>query len=412
MASNVYTKNEILQNLASRGYFIDAYTLGTFFEKWKIEAIFEDEQGSEFYDKNTLDIVLEKLFQTSGQNIQQEETPAIRELSPLKPRPQPQIQNVQPNMPPNIPLMPNQQMQYNQQYQQPYAPYPNMPMQQPYMPYPQQPYAPYLNMPQNIPNQQMQFNQPSASMNLNKVEEISLKNEEMDIADEELQINDVQTEEILNNISLSDGTPLMDKIKGTSSAQEPKESSQDFIPIEPIPTKPVNSELKDKPGILEGAMEAAGMASETPSASNVSFDDIPEGGDSSDFDDISLLSESLEAQEKFRQYVVSELSKKNVDLTPKGNEFKLDISERTISMIARTMAKKIAKNINAIFAADAKSSTQIETIKQENEKLAKKSKELEEQNRKLRLLLTESNKNLNSYKPSVFGLYKKVKPDK
>jgi enoyl-CoA hydratase/carnithine racemase len=58
---------------------------------------------------------------------------------------------------------------------------------------------------------------------------------------------------------------------------------------------------------------------------------------------MSLLSESLEAQEKLREYVVSELSKKNVDLTPKGNEFKLDISERTLNMIARSMAKKIAK---------------------------------------------------------------------
>ena len=35
---------------------------------------------------------------------------------------------------------------------------------------------------------------------------------------------------------------------------------------------------------------------------------------------------------------------------------------------------------------------------------------LEDQNKKLRLLLAESNKNLNWYKPSVFGLYKKVPP--
>ena len=47
MASNIYTKNEILQTLASKGYFIDVYTLNTFFTKWNIEAIFEDEQGGE-----------------------------------------------------------------------------------------------------------------------------------------------------------------------------------------------------------------------------------------------------------------------------------------------------------------------------------------------------------------------------
>ena len=65
MTSNVYTKNEILQSLASKGYFIDAYTLDTFFEKWKVEAIFEDEQGSEFYDKNALDLVMNNLFSSS-----------------------------------------------------------------------------------------------------------------------------------------------------------------------------------------------------------------------------------------------------------------------------------------------------------------------------------------------------------
>ena len=93
-----------------------------------------------------------------------------------------------------------------------------------------------------------------------------------------------------------------------------------------------------------------------------------------------------------------------------SNEFKLDISERTINMIARTMAKKIAKHVSAICSADSKAITQLEEIKQENKKLEKKAKELENQNKKLRLLLAESNKNLNSYKPSIFGLYKKVPP--
>jgi hypothetical protein len=67
MASNVYTKNEILKELANRGYFIDSYTLDTFFQKWKIEAIFEDEQGSEFFDKNTLDLVLSNLFSQNNE---------------------------------------------------------------------------------------------------------------------------------------------------------------------------------------------------------------------------------------------------------------------------------------------------------------------------------------------------------
>ena len=72
MASNVYTKNEILQSLASKGYFIDSYTLDTFFKKWQVEAIFEDEQGSEFYDKNTLDLVLSNLFNLENKTEEKE----------------------------------------------------------------------------------------------------------------------------------------------------------------------------------------------------------------------------------------------------------------------------------------------------------------------------------------------------
>ena len=67
MASNIYTKNEILQALASKGYFIDVYTLNTFFTKWNIEAIFEDEQGGEFFDKNALDLVLNNLFNAKNE---------------------------------------------------------------------------------------------------------------------------------------------------------------------------------------------------------------------------------------------------------------------------------------------------------------------------------------------------------
>ena len=142
--------------------------------------------------------------------------------------------------------------------------------------------------------------------------------------------------------------------------------------------------------------------------------DIPE--DSSNFDDITLLSESFEAQEKLREYVMSELSKNNMDVSSQkqlnNNEFKLDISERTLNMIARTMAKKIAKYVGSIMAADAKQSSKAVRFEEENKRLIQKTRELEEQNRKLRLLLAESNKNLNSYKPSIFGLYKKVTPKK
>ena len=121
MASNVFTKNEILQNLASKGFFIDSYTLDTFFAKWKIEAIFEDEQGSEFFDKNALDLVLNNLFGAQNTTEEQQEEPAIKELKPPKedvsfnenkpqqnvnfsPNPQVQNQNFNQGFNPNIVL--------------------------------------------------------------------------------------------------------------------------------------------------------------------------------------------------------------------------------------------------------------------------------------------------------------------
>ena len=73
MTSNVYTKSEILKNLSDKGYFIDSYTLDTFFKKWQIEAIFEDEQGSEFYDKNALDTMLNNLFNLKEEKEKKEQ---------------------------------------------------------------------------------------------------------------------------------------------------------------------------------------------------------------------------------------------------------------------------------------------------------------------------------------------------
>lgn len=373
MTSNVYTKNEILQNLASKGYFVDAYTLDTFFEKWKIEAIFEDEQGSEFYDKNALDLILNNMFAPSSnyqkEQEQKEEIVSIRTLeAPKEPYSAPVDNSV-------VDVTQSQAVQTIQQIE----PQPSEIIPQPVY---EQPYSqpPVQNnpsvYPQNIPL-------------------------------------DSDVNNILNNIALSDGTPLIDKV------QEP---SGDFMKIDLVNEPEMNIQTpseepfdfgiqkEKKIGILEGAMLASGQEYiQEPSIPELpASSDIAQVEDDSDFDDISLLSESYEAQEKFREYVVSELSKKNVDLTPKTNEFKLDISERTLNMIARTMAKKIAKHVSQICCADAKSSAKLEEIEEKNKKLEQRARELEEQNKKLRLLLVESNKNLNSYKPSILGLYKKV----
>ena len=349
MASNVFTKNEILQSLASKGFFVDAYTLDTFFDKWKIEAIFEDEQGTEFYDKNALDLVLDKLFNSSAEDTKEEKQEEPRLIQPQTQQPTVEIT------------------------QAPYV------VQQNTYETTQQPTI--QTSPQIFPQQ---------------------------------PINDSETNNILSSISLSDGTPLINKVQNSDIGNLTIDYNileQEAIKdINPVSEAPFDFEIKQekKMGILEGAMLATGQEF-TP---EVEEQEVKQGeDDGADFDDMSLLSESYEAQEKFREYVMSELSKKNVDLTPKNsNEFKLDISERTLSMIARTMAKKIAKHVSQICSNDAKSSAKLEEIEKENKKLEQRARDLEDQNKKLRLLLAESNKNLNSYKPSMFGLYKKVPP--
>ena len=226
---------------------------------------------------------------------------------------------------------------------------------------------------------------------------------------------DRQTADILDNISLSDGSSLLDKMKDVPSLDELGDIGDVKLKDDIFDDQPATPKTKEqKVGILEGAMQLGGE--EFPKDPNNDAMMLQNSANSDEFDDMSLLSESLEAQEKFKEYVISELQRKNADFNPnnlpQGNEFKLDISERTISMIARTMAKKIAKNINQIFTAEAKNLPELENLKEENKKLGQRTKELEEQNKKLRLLLSENKKYLSSFKPSIFGLYKKIDPDK
>lgn len=46
----MYTKKDIEKNLLEFNYFIDQITLGNFIKNWKIDAIYEDEDGIEFFD--------------------------------------------------------------------------------------------------------------------------------------------------------------------------------------------------------------------------------------------------------------------------------------------------------------------------------------------------------------------------
>lgn len=50
----MYNKQDIIKNLNEFNYFIDETTLCNFIKNWKIDAIYEDEDGVEFYDNIAL----------------------------------------------------------------------------------------------------------------------------------------------------------------------------------------------------------------------------------------------------------------------------------------------------------------------------------------------------------------------
>lgn len=53
----MFNRETILQNLNSENYYIDKHSLDLFLSDWKIDSIYEDENGFEFYD----DLSIEKI---------------------------------------------------------------------------------------------------------------------------------------------------------------------------------------------------------------------------------------------------------------------------------------------------------------------------------------------------------------
>ena len=53
----MFNRETILKNLNTENYYINNHSLDLFLEDWKIESIYEDEDGLEFYD----DLALEKI---------------------------------------------------------------------------------------------------------------------------------------------------------------------------------------------------------------------------------------------------------------------------------------------------------------------------------------------------------------
>ena len=51
----MFNRETILKNLNSENYYVDKHSLDLFLNDWKIESIYEDESGLEFYDDLALD---------------------------------------------------------------------------------------------------------------------------------------------------------------------------------------------------------------------------------------------------------------------------------------------------------------------------------------------------------------------
>ena len=51
----MYNRESILQNLNAENYYIDKHSLDLFLSDWKIDSIYEDENGLEVYDDLSID---------------------------------------------------------------------------------------------------------------------------------------------------------------------------------------------------------------------------------------------------------------------------------------------------------------------------------------------------------------------
>lgn len=51
----MYNKQQIIEQISSNGQYIDAFMLDAFIKNWKIEAIYEDENGVEFFDDDAVE---------------------------------------------------------------------------------------------------------------------------------------------------------------------------------------------------------------------------------------------------------------------------------------------------------------------------------------------------------------------
>ncbi len=89
----MFSRELILQNLNSENYYIDKHSLDLFLNDWKIESIYEDESGVEFYDDLALDRI-KKGIALKSQGYSDEQI--ISKLQRIEPKVEKSSEPVQP----------------------------------------------------------------------------------------------------------------------------------------------------------------------------------------------------------------------------------------------------------------------------------------------------------------------------
>lgn len=89
----MFNRETILKNLNSENYYIDKHSLDLFLEDWKIDSIYEDEDGLEFYDDLSLEKV-KKGISLKAQGFSDEQI--ITKLQKIEPMVEKREEPVQP----------------------------------------------------------------------------------------------------------------------------------------------------------------------------------------------------------------------------------------------------------------------------------------------------------------------------
>lgn len=85
------SKEDILKKLSAENYFIDRKSLEVFIQDWKIDPVFEDDKGVEFYD----DISVKKIRKGITLKAQGYSDESIAEKIIDRPQPKPELTQVE-----------------------------------------------------------------------------------------------------------------------------------------------------------------------------------------------------------------------------------------------------------------------------------------------------------------------------